>query len=247
MRVGSVSKRATRGRRRVGVRRLAIQPLETRQLLAADLAAGAAPEPLEADAPADTSSVAAATATPLTSDFNADGVVDLLDLDILAMHVGDAGDHSAGDATGDGMVGLLDIKALFDEYGSTSGASMSSDEGETVAAPGLATGPSLASDFNADGAVDLLDLDIFGRHVGGAGDHAAGDANNDGAVNILDAELLLAEYGKQADDSANGDSAGTGLAAQTSDEDDSSEQDALEGAFASLSETDDDSSLPRAL
>jgi hypothetical protein len=45
-------------------------------------------------------------------------------------------------------------------------------------------------DFNQDGRLDLLDLDILGRNFGKPGTHSDGDANNDGLVNLLDLDVL---------------------------------------------------------
>ena len=55
----------------------------------------------------------------------------------------------------------------------------------------------LAGDFNLDGTVDGLDLDIWMAHVGitSGATFQMGDANHDGAVNGLDIDLLEATMG----------------------------------------------------
>ncbi|MEO0530651.1 MAG: GEVED domain-containing protein [Planctomycetota bacterium] len=61
----------------------------------------------------------------------------------------------------------------------------------------------LASDFNGDGSVDLLDLDILGGNFGtGPGaTKAQGDANGDGNVDLLDLDILGSEFGSVASSS----------------------------------------------
>lgn len=52
-----------------------------------------------------------------------------------------------------------------------------------------------AADFNGDGNVDLLDLDILGTNFGGPGDSMTGDANGDFVVDLLDLDILGSEFG----------------------------------------------------
>lgn len=60
-------------------------------------------------------------------------------------------------------------------------------------------------DFNGDGVVDILDLDIlstnFGQ-MGGAATPDDGDANDDGKVDILDLDLLSSNFGATTSASA---------------------------------------------
>ncbi len=56
------------------------------------------------------------------------------------------------------------------------------------------TGNGLAADFNQDGTVDLLDLDILGQSWQMTGDRSMGDANGDGIINLLDLDLLGQEW-----------------------------------------------------
>lgn len=54
-------------------------------------------------------------------------------------------------------------------------------------------------DFNGDGTVDLLDLDILGASFGLTGtDLATGDANGDGTTDLLDLDILGANFGSTA-------------------------------------------------
>ncbi len=52
----------------------------------------------------------------------------------------------------------------------------------------------LGADFNNDGAVDLLDLDILGQNWQMTGDALAGDANADGVVDLLDLDILGSQW-----------------------------------------------------
>lgn len=56
---------------------------------------------------------------------------------------------------------------------------------------------SLPGDFNSDGKVDILDLDILSGNFGTSMNAtlADGDANNDGAVDILDLDILSGNFG----------------------------------------------------
>ena len=85
----------------------------------------------------------------LPGDANADGKVDLLDLDLLGQHFGATmATYAEGDFNGDGVVDLLDLDILGANFGTVGGGT-------------VATG-----DFNGDGNVDLLDLDILGANFG---------------------------------------------------------------------------------
>ncbi|MEM7683099.1 MAG: family 10 glycosylhydrolase [Planctomycetota bacterium] len=59
----------------------------------------------------------------------------------------------------------------------------------------LSTVPIMASDFNGDGAVDLIDFDILSSNFGTVGGKAQGDANGDGVVTLLDFDVLAQEFG----------------------------------------------------
>ncbi len=55
----------------------------------------------------------------------------------------------------------------------------------------LTSEPSLTADFNGDGTVDLVDLDILGANwLSGSATNATGDANGDGTVDLVDLDLL---------------------------------------------------------
>lgn len=54
----------------------------------------------------------------------------------------------------------------------------------------------LPGDINADGSVDLLDLDILGTNWGGYGvGQPGGDINNDNVVDLLDLDILGGNFG----------------------------------------------------
>ncbi len=116
----------------------------------------------------------------LTADFNADGVVNLLDLDILGSNWQDSDVTSArGDATGDGQVNLLDLDALGSQWNQSPDA--------------------LTADFNGDDLVNLLDLDILGANWQALGaTRSTGDANGDGTVNLLDLDALGSQWQSSA-------------------------------------------------
>ena len=60
--------------------------------------------------------------------------------------------------------------------------------------------PTLLSDFNNDGTVDLLDLDILGQDFGNTDppNTLQADANGDGVVDLLDLDILGSEFGSTA-------------------------------------------------
>lgn len=68
----------------------------------------------------------------------------------------------------------------------------------------ITQGVGLAADFNGDGTVDLLDLDILGTNFGaGPGaTMAQGDANGDGNVDLLDLDVLGSTFGDTIGSSA---------------------------------------------
>lgn len=63
----------------------------------------------------------------------------------------------------------------------------------------ITSASTLAADFNGDGTVDLLDLDILGNNFGlDPATMAQGDANNDGVVDLLDLDILGNTFGSSA-------------------------------------------------
>lgn len=77
-------------------------------------------------------------------DYNRDGSIDLLDLDILGSNFGKSpATFEEGDSNADGTVDLLDLDVLGAGFGQ------------------------LVCDLNGDGAFDILDVDIFGSNFGG--------------------------------------------------------------------------------
>ena len=56
--------------------------------------------------------------------------------------------------------------------------------------------PALAADFNGDGRVDLVDLDILGQNFGATGvGRPQGDTNGDGTVDLVDLDTLGQQFG----------------------------------------------------
>ena len=54
--------------------------------------------------------------------------------------------------------------------------------------------PEPSADFNCDGQVDALDLNILGVNWLGSGDYSKGDANGDGSINSLDLNVLGVQW-----------------------------------------------------
>ena len=77
----------------------------------------------------------------------------------------------------------------------------------------VAGGDDFMADFNGDGTVDLLDLDILGANFGGPGDMSTGDANGDGTVDLLDLDILGSEFGQGGGSAAVPEPMGLALAA----------------------------------
>ncbi|MEM6751011.1 MAG: PQQ-dependent sugar dehydrogenase [Planctomycetota bacterium] len=69
-------------------------------------------------------SLTAALAAPIAADANADGVVDLLDFDVLAANFGStlSPTFADGDFNGDGVIDLLDFDILAQNFGATAPA-----------------------------------------------------------------------------------------------------------------------------
>ena len=71
----------------------------------------------------------------LAADFNDDGVVDDLDLTILATHWQMAGDHSEGDADGSGFIDDVDLTALATEWPAGAGPDISGADVSAIPEP----------------------------------------------------------------------------------------------------------------
>ena len=112
----------------------------------------------------------------LAGDLNADFKVDLNDREILLNNLGNGPGmrHINGDINGDGYVNNDDFMAMELNFN------------KTLLAP---------ADFNADFAVDKLDMLVIGNHWRSAVTaHTNGDANGDGYVDGVDFDLLNAGY-----------------------------------------------------
>jgi dockerin type I repeat protein len=112
----------------------------------------------------------------LAGDLNADFKVDLNDREILLNNLGNGPGmrHINGDINGDGYVNNDDLMAMELNFN------------KTLLAP---------ADFNADFAVDKLDMLVIGNHWHSAVTaYTNGDANGDGYVDGPDFDLLNAGY-----------------------------------------------------
>jgi len=121
-------------------------------------------------------------------DFNADGVVDLADLDQYNGNIGAAatGALAALDLNNDGVVGADDFTQHY----------------ETLVETSNGLSGTLAGDLNLDGTVDVLgDAFALVSNLGGAATSwAQGDINGDGAVDVLgDAFALIGNLGRSND------------------------------------------------
>ena len=112
-------------------------------------------------------------------DANDDGLVNALDVSILAGHWQDAvtGGSADGDFNGDGVVNALDVSILGAAY----------EDSPLPATPG---------DANGDGLVNALDISILAGHWQDAvtGGSADADFNGDGMVNALDISILVGHW-----------------------------------------------------
>jgi hypothetical protein len=112
----------------------------------------------------------------LAGDLNADFKVDLVDREILLSNLGNGPNmrYIQGDVNGDGYVTNEDFMALEANFN------------KTLSAP---------ADFNADFAVNKLDMLAIGNHWHSAvTPHTNGDANGDGYVDAVDFDLLNAGF-----------------------------------------------------
>lgn len=94
--------------------------------------------------------------------------------------------------------------SLFDGVGTIAapGSTTSDVDFTTLVVTNLDMG--LGGDFNSDGTVDLLDLDILGNNFG-AGPGATrgqGDGNGDGNVDLLDLDILGSTFGQSVGSAA---------------------------------------------
>jgi hypothetical protein len=107
---------------------------------------------------------------PILGDFNADGLVDAQDIDLLFANFSENGD--AYDLTGDGVVDKNDADLLvMDVLGTVYG------------------------DTDLDGDVDFDDVRAMLSGYGETGGWANGDYNGDGQVNLGDLSILASNYG----------------------------------------------------
>ena len=118
-------------------------------------------------------------------DVNADGVVNILDLLLVASNIGTSGPHVA-DVNGSGSVDINDLVAVANVFSNPTSSACTC----------------LREDVNRDGVVDILDLNLVASNfgvstVGNNAGHVA-DVNGDCYVNIQDLVLVAAAFGNTA-------------------------------------------------
>lgn len=121
--------------------------------------------------------------TVLHGDVSHDGVVNGLDMSLLASHWLQSGAGVAGDANGDGKVNGLDISLIASNWLKNAGGGTVS--GIPTVVPG---------DVNHDGVVNGLDISLVASNWLQTGAGVAGDANGDGIVNGLDISLIASNW-----------------------------------------------------
>lgn len=118
-------------------------------------------------------------------DVNADGVVNILDLLLVASNIGTSGPHVA-DVNGSGSVDINDLVAVANVFSNPTSSACTC----------------LREDVNRDGVVDILDLNLVASNIGvSTVGHNAGhvaDVNGDCYVNIQDLVLVAAAFGNTA-------------------------------------------------
>ncbi|QDU70498.1 hypothetical protein [Mucisphaera calidilacus] len=107
----------------------------------------------------------------LEGDFNNDGIVDDMDIDLLRENLGDP----AFDLDGNGVADADDMIYIV----------------ETIIGSRL-------GDANLDRTVDLLDLSALASNFNSAAGWAGGNFNTDAAVDLLDLSILAASFGQSA-------------------------------------------------
>src|SRR3954453_15595486 len=109
----------------------------------------------------------------LNANFTADGRVNALDFDVMALHFSAGGDHSVGDPSRDGKVNAIDFNMLAAEFGSVAtGKLIFSDE--FVGSKNAAWTPSQywwPDDHTVVGQGELESYDATGVSVSDGGLH----------------------------------------------------------------------------
>lgn len=163
-------------------------------------------------------SVSVSGANDFSFDANADqssigvlGIADgelTLDVDAVVMELAFADSSEVEWGAGSvSIVGYKEDTIRFgtDANGLTAAQLAAIDDGiYSLSSQGYLTAedePSLSADFNGDGTVDLLDLDILGSNFN-VDPPTNGDANGDGSVDLLDLDLLGSQFGMSVSASA---------------------------------------------
>ncbi|MHC4986080.1 MAG: C25 family cysteine peptidase, partial [Planctomycetota bacterium] len=122
----------------------------------------------------------------VAGDMDADGDVDVNDIDILCANLGGTDpvcdlDDGTGTGTPDGIVDASDLDYLV-----TSLVELTDGSGRIGTEMG---------DYNLDGQINATDLAVLAGGFGGSGGWAVGDSNGDGLVNATDLAILAANFG----------------------------------------------------
>ncbi|QDU71526.1 dockerin type I domain-containing protein [Mucisphaera calidilacus] len=111
----------------------------------------------------------------LPGDFNNDGVVDALDIDLLTGAVRDSSSEPQYDLDENGTVDAADLDAMITDVIGT-----------------------LFGDANLDQTVDLLDLSALASNFEGTAGWAGGNFNTDTSVDLLDLSTLASNFNQSA-------------------------------------------------
>ncbi len=127
------------------------------------------------------------TTGPAPGDFDNDGDVDDVDIDMYAGKLGTAVPPTEAkfDLNNDNFVNADD----YTQHATTLLEWANGDNGQSGAG-------TLKGDFNRDGAVSLVDLDVLGGNFGQSVGWAGGDTNGDGAVSLADLDALGGNFGQ---------------------------------------------------
>ena len=126
----------------------------------------------------------------------------LLGADLVEVDTSVTGDGLSFSMQATPVAGTVYVRpiVLFDEVNPSFLAQPQSSLFVFEAALREAVDSGLPGDFNSDGKVDLVDLDVLGQNFGllSGATLAQGDANGDGAVDLVDLDILGQNFGAMA-------------------------------------------------